>query len=64
MNIIHKKSHFFHNLFTNFSCNSISSVLQWRHNKKGGLCMKYHKCFAWLTVLFFALTMVTGLKKK
>jgi len=26
--------------------------------------MKFHKRFAWLTVLFFALTMVTGLKKK
>ena len=32
--------------------------------KQGGLCMKFHKRFAWLTVLFFALTMVTGLKKK
>jgi len=26
--------------------------------------MKQHKAFAWLTVIFFALTMFTGMKKK
>lgn len=26
--------------------------------------MKAHKTFAWLTVLFFSLTMMTGLKRK
>ena len=32
--------------------------------QKEGSYMKQHKAFAWLTVIFFALTMFTGMKKK
>ncbi len=32
--------------------------------RKGGIPMKVHKTFAWLTVICFFATMITGYKKK